>query len=111
MNNSAIQIRNAERSAAPIDILVENVATKVREAVVSAKEFYEGESPFFSAILGERCTVRTAVRVNAITACIILLIGCAAVSFKATAITLAATAWLVWRLRSDEYKDKEGGER
>lgn len=92
---------------APFDVFARFV-TKVPSRLAA---WYGSRSEFFSLVLGEHCTWKTAVRVNLITLLIFVVAFCALENIMVTGLSLAAAGWLTYRLNADEERDGKGGER
>lgn len=92
---------------APFDVFARFVA-KVPSRLTA---WYGSRSEFFSLVLGEHCTWKTAVRVNLITLLIFVVAFCALENIMVTGLSLAAAGWLTYRLNADEERDGKGGGR
>lgn len=77
--------------------------------------WYNSRSEFFSQVLGESCSWKTAIRVNLITLLCFVVAFCALENLMVTGLSLAAAGWLTYRLNVDdaqaESQKKKGGKR
>lgn len=77
--------------------------------------WYNSRSEFFSQVLGESCSWKTAIRVNLITLLCFVVAFCALENLMVTVLSLAAAGWLTYRLNVDdaqaESQKKKGGKR
>lgn len=104
-----------EPQGAPIDVLATDVAARVKNACLQVKAWYNSRSEFYSQVMGEQCSWKTAFRVNAITLLVIVVAMCAMENLLVTGASLASAGWLTYRLNTDltpeEKQGRKGGRR
>lgn len=104
-----------EPQGAPIDVLTASAVARVKNVCGRALAWYNSKSEFYSQVLGEHCSWKTAIRVNAITLLIIVMTMCAMENLIVTGVSLASAGWLTYRLNTDlapeEKQGEEGGRR
>ena len=107
---SAIQAQEAQRTAT--DQILADVKSTVTNKTAAINRWLDSKNAFYSRIAEFGVTNRTVVRINAVTACVIigaLVIEAAPV---ASLLSAACAAWMVRRLNKTERKNetaKEGG--
>lgn len=107
---SAIQAQEAQRTGA--ELAFADVKSTVINHLAAISRWLDRKSEFYSRIADFTVTRRTVLRVNAVTACVVigaLVIEAAPV---ASLLSAAGAAWMVRRLNKNERKNetaKEGG--
>lgn len=107
---SAIQAQEAQRTGAELSFA--DVKSTVIKHLAAINAWLDRKNAFYSRIAEFEVTNRTVVRINAVTACVIigaLVIEAAPV---ASLLSAACAAWMVRRLNKNERKNetaKEGG--
>lgn len=107
---SAIQAQEAQRTGA--ELAFADVKSTVIKHLAAINAWLDRKNAFYSRIAEFEVTNRTVVRINAVTACVIigaLVIEAAPV---ASLLSAACAAWMVRRLNKSERKNetaKEGG--
>lgn len=107
---SAIQAQEAQRTGA--ELAFADVKSTVIKHLAAINAWLDRKNAFYSRIAEFGVTNRTVVRINAVTACVIigaLVIEAAPV---ASLLSAACAAWMVRRLNKSERKNesaKEGG--
>lgn len=107
---SAIQAQEAQRTGA--ELAFADVKSTVIKHLAAINAWLDRKNAFYSRIAEFEVTNRTVVRINAVTACVIigaLVIEAAPV---ASLLSAACAAWMVRRLNKNERKNetaKEGG--
>ena len=101
-----------EQRVAPVDVVAERAAECVMNLKARAEEWYNGDSAFYSLVVGERVSRKTVVRIHCILLCLLLLVGAAAENILVSLASMAATGWFVYRLNQDEQRNgKKGGKK
>lgn len=107
---SAIQAQEAQRTGA--ELAFADVKSTVIKHLAAINAWLDRKNAFYSRIAEFEVTNRTVVRINAVTACVIigaLVIEAAPV---ASLLSAACAAWMVRRLNKSERKNEtaeEGG--
>lgn len=107
---SAIQAQEAQRTGA--ELAFADVKSTVIKHLAAINAWLDRKNAFYSRIAEFEVTNRTVVRINAVTACVIigaLVIEAAPV---ASLLSAACAAWMVRRLNKNERKNEtaeEGG--
>ncbi len=106
---SAIQAQEAQRTGA--ELAFADVKSTVIKHLAAISRWLDRKNAFYSRIAEFEVTNRTVVRINAVTACVIigaLVIEAAPV---ASLLSAACAAWTVRRLNKSEMKENETAEK
>ena len=109
---SAIQAQEAQRTGA--ELAFADVKSTVINHLTAISRWLDRKSEFYSRIAGFAVTRRTVIRVNAVTACVVIGALVVEAAPVASLLSAACAAWMVRRLNKNERKNEtaeEGGER
>lgn len=107
---SAIQAQEAQRTGA--ELAFADVKSTVINHLAAISRWLDRKSEFYSRIAGFAVTRRTVIRVNAVTACVVIGALVVEAAPVASLLSAACAAWMVRRLNKNERKNetaKEGG--
>lgn len=107
---SAIQAQEAQRTGA--ELAFADVKSTVINHLAAISRWLDRKSEFYSRIADFTVTRRTVLRVNAVTACVVIGALVVEAAPVASLLSAACAAWMVRRLNKNERKNetaKEGG--
>lgn len=100
-------VQAVEQRIAPVDVVAERAAECVMNLKARAEEWYNGDSAFYSLVVGEKVTRKVVVRIHCILLCLFVLVVAAAENIMVALAAMAATGWLVYRLNADEQSNEQ----
>ena len=107
-STTTIEAQRVQRTG--VDLTVSEVKDTVVNQLTAVNRWLDSKSEFYSRIADFTVTNRTVVRINAVTACVIIGALVVETAPVASLLSAACAAWMVNRLnRSEKQKEEKGG--
>ena len=106
-STTTIQAQGVQRTG--VDLTVSEVKDTVVNQLAAINSWLDSKSDFYSRIADFAVTNRTVVRINAVTACVIIGALVVETAPVASVLSAACAAWMVKRLNKSEKQETEKG--